>query len=73
MKQTIPVVIGEPLLPPTMMIERGGARVGFIGLTADIVPRMAKPFVDDESGGTWTPFSALRRAIEADRRITRTP
>ena len=31
---------GESWLDPTMVIERGGVRVGFIGFTSDIVPRM---------------------------------
>ena len=35
---------GEVFLPPTFTKTVGGIKVGFIGLTSDIVPRMAKPF-----------------------------
>lgn len=30
----------KPFLPPTLILERGGVKVGFIGITSDIVPRM---------------------------------
>jgi len=39
-----PFSAGEPLLPATLLLHAGPVRVGFIGLTSDIVPRMAKPF-----------------------------
>ena len=32
---------GQPFLPPTQILERAGVRIGFIGLTSDIVPRMS--------------------------------
>jgi 2',3'-cyclic-nucleotide 2'-phosphodiesterase (5'-nucleotidase family) len=44
LRQTFPPVLGPALLPGTLLLEAGGVRIGFIGLTADIVPRMAKPF-----------------------------
>lgn len=31
---------GKPFLPATLMLEKGGVKVGLIGLTSDIVPRM---------------------------------
>ncbi|MCB9794311.1 MAG: 5'-nucleotidase C-terminal domain-containing protein, partial [Alphaproteobacteria bacterium] len=34
---------GEPFLPATMLLERGGVQVGLIGLTSDIVPMMYAP------------------------------
>jgi len=37
---------GEPFLPPTLLLERGGVRIGFIGLTSDIVPRMLASGLD---------------------------
>ena len=43
LRQTFPPILGAPLLPGTLILETGGVRVGFIGLTADIVERMAKP------------------------------
>ena len=39
-----PLAAGDPLLPGTLVLETGGVRVGFIGLTSDIVTRMARPF-----------------------------
>ncbi|MCP4002740.1 MAG: hypothetical protein GY725_00960 [bacterium] len=39
-----PLARGERLLPGTLVRELGGVRIGFIGLTSDMVPRMAKPF-----------------------------
>ncbi len=43
--QTMPPLSrGERLLPDSLVLEAGGIRVGFIGLTSDIVPRMASPF-----------------------------
>jgi 2',3'-cyclic-nucleotide 2'-phosphodiesterase (5'-nucleotidase family) len=39
-----PTAKGDPLLPGTRVLEVGSVRVGFVGLTSDIVPRMAKPF-----------------------------
>ncbi|MCP3984448.1 MAG: hypothetical protein GY723_08660 [bacterium] len=39
-----PFSAGDPLLPGTLVLQAGEVRVGFIGLTADIVPRMAVPF-----------------------------
>ena len=43
--QTLPPFArGELLLPGTLVRDVGGVRIGFIGLTSDIVPRMAKPF-----------------------------
>lgn len=43
--QTLPPFSrGELLLPGTLVRDAGGVRIGFIGLTSDIVPRMAKPF-----------------------------
>jgi len=39
-----PFAAGEPLLPGTLVLETGGVRVGIIGLTSDIVTRMARPF-----------------------------
>lgn len=36
-----PSKAGQAFLPATQIIERGGVRVGFIGLTSDIVPRMS--------------------------------
>jgi 2',3'-cyclic-nucleotide 2'-phosphodiesterase (5'-nucleotidase family) len=45
LEQTMPPTsAGERLLPGTLVLEVGGVRVGFIGLTSDIVPRMASPF-----------------------------
>lgn len=45
LEQTLPPMsAGELLLPGTLVLETGGVRIGFIGLTSDIVPRMAKPF-----------------------------
>ena len=32
---------GQPFLPPTWTTVRGGIKVGFIGITSDIVPRMS--------------------------------
>jgi S-sulfosulfanyl-L-cysteine sulfohydrolase len=32
---------GEPLLPATKIVEVGGRRVGFIGITSDIIARMS--------------------------------
>lgn len=38
---TTPVFLaGQPLAPATMMLNRGGVRVGLIGITSDIVERM---------------------------------
>lgn len=31
---------GEPFLPPTLTLERGGVKVGMIGISSDIVPLM---------------------------------
>jgi 2',3'-cyclic-nucleotide 2'-phosphodiesterase (5'-nucleotidase family) len=31
---------GQPFLPATMMLDRSGIKVGLIGITSDIVPRM---------------------------------
>ena len=31
---------GQPFLPPTIVLERGGVRVGMIGISSDIVPLM---------------------------------
>lgn len=43
--QTLPPLAkGDLLLPGTRILDVGGVRVGFIGLTSDIVPRMAAPF-----------------------------
>ncbi len=43
--QTLPPFArGERLLPGTLVRDVGGVRIGFIGLTSDMVPRMAKPF-----------------------------
>jgi 2',3'-cyclic-nucleotide 2'-phosphodiesterase (5'-nucleotidase family) len=43
--QTLPPTSkGSPLLPGSHRLDVGGVAVGFIGLTSDIVPRMAKPF-----------------------------
>ncbi|MBW2282443.1 MAG: 5'-nucleotidase C-terminal domain-containing protein [Deltaproteobacteria bacterium] len=43
--QTLPPMArGDLLLPATLLRDVGGVRVGFIGLTSDMVPRMAKPF-----------------------------
>jgi 2',3'-cyclic-nucleotide 2'-phosphodiesterase (5'-nucleotidase family) len=39
-----PLARGDALLPGSLMLDVEGVRVGFIGLTSDIVPRMAKPF-----------------------------
>lgn len=39
-----PFSAGDPLLPGTLILHAGEVAVGFIGLTADIVPRMAAPF-----------------------------
>jgi sulfur-oxidizing protein SoxB len=39
-----PFSSGDPLLPATLLLRTGGVSVGFIGLTSDIVPRMARPF-----------------------------
>lgn len=39
-----PFARGELLIPATLMREVGGVRIGFIGLTSDMVPRMAGPF-----------------------------
>ena len=44
LRQTFPPVFGDPLLPGSLILESGGVRIGFIGITADIVERMAKPF-----------------------------
>lgn len=33
---------GDYLMPPTAILERDGIKVGFIGITSDIVPRMHK-------------------------------
>ncbi len=33
---------GQHLMPPTLVKEVGGVKVGFIGITSDIVPRMHK-------------------------------
>jgi 2',3'-cyclic-nucleotide 2'-phosphodiesterase (5'-nucleotidase family) len=33
---------GQPFLPPTWTTVRGGIKVGFIGITSDIVPRMSR-------------------------------
>jgi len=35
---------GDLLIPGTLVREVGGVRIGFIGLTSDMVPRMAAPF-----------------------------
>ena len=43
LRQTLPPVLGSPVFPGTLILETGGISVGFIGLTADIVGRMAKP------------------------------
>jgi 5'-nucleotidase len=46
---------GEPLLPGTRIIERGGVRIGFIGLTLEGTPAIVSPSslagyrVDDEA------------------------
>ena len=32
---------GQPFLPPTWTTVKGGVKVGFIGITSDIVPRMS--------------------------------
>lgn len=37
---TLPLYRGQGFLPATKMLEAGGVRVGFIGLTSDIVARM---------------------------------
>ncbi|MBW2390919.1 MAG: metallophosphoesterase, partial [Deltaproteobacteria bacterium] len=43
--QTLPPMArGETLMPGTLVRDVGGVRVGFIGLTSDMVPRMAAPF-----------------------------
>ncbi len=39
-----PLARGKLLLPATLVREVGAVRIGFIGLTSDMVPRMAKPF-----------------------------
>ncbi|MEN8158731.1 MAG: 5'-nucleotidase C-terminal domain-containing protein [Myxococcota bacterium] len=45
LRQTFPpFAAGEPLLPGTLVLEKEGLRIGFIGLTSDIVTRMAAPF-----------------------------
>jgi sulfur-oxidizing protein SoxB len=45
LSQTMPPMArGELLLPATLARDVGGVRVGFIGLTSDMVPRMAAPF-----------------------------
>ncbi len=45
LRQTMPPFSrGDLLLPATLVLETGGVRVGFIGLTSDIVTRMASPF-----------------------------
>ena len=38
-----PTVNGSQVLPPTMLKTVGGVKVGFIGLTSDIVPEMYAP------------------------------
>lgn len=35
-----PSVDNAPVLPPSMTIIKGGVKIGFIGLTSDIVPKM---------------------------------
>ncbi len=40
---TTPLSSGDRLLAATRIITAGGVDIGFIGLTADIVPRMAAP------------------------------
>lgn len=37
-----PTIEGNHVLPPTMMIEKNGVKIGFIGITSDIVPQMDK-------------------------------
>ena len=40
--------VGDPFMNPTKMIERGGVKIGFIGITSDIVNRMSPllaPFI----------------------------
>ena len=32
---------GQTFLPPTWILERGGVKIGFIGITSDIVPKMS--------------------------------
>lgn len=45
LSQTFPPFSGgDPLLPGTLLLHAGEVPVGFIGLTADIVARMAAPF-----------------------------
>ena len=45
LKQTMPPFSrGELLMPGTLVREVGGVRIGFIGLTSDMVPRMAPVF-----------------------------
>jgi 2',3'-cyclic-nucleotide 2'-phosphodiesterase (5'-nucleotidase family) len=45
LEQTMPPLSrGKLLLPASLVLETGGIRVGFIGLTSDIVTRMASPF-----------------------------
>jgi len=44
---------GEDFLNPTKMIEKGGVKIGFIGLTSNIVPRMSPllaPILDFTQG-----------------------
>lgn len=39
---TLPVAkAGQPFLPPTLLKDMGGVRVGVIGISSDIVPRMS--------------------------------
>ena len=33
--------VGQPFLPPTWTTVKGGIKIGFIGITSDIVPRMS--------------------------------
>lgn len=40
-----PMRRGETLMPPTLMKTVGGVKVGFIGITSDMVPRMHKMLV----------------------------
>ncbi len=45
LEQTMPPFSrGKLLLPDTAVLETAGVRIGVIGLTSDIVPRMASPF-----------------------------
>ena len=63
---------GEPLLPPYLVVERAGVRVGFIGVTTPSTPRFLLPrharrfrFTDtSDAVNRWVP--ALRRqGVEA--------